>query len=78
MKHCCCDVFDTEEGAHPRKEFFKKLSIIVSVDVRWNPVVSEPIRKENIFDVSVCCLGHRNSFSQLGVSLGSDRYVLLA
>lgn len=45
MIRCCCQKFNSEEGAHSSKTFADKSSNIVYEDVRWNAERDEPMIK---------------------------------
>lgn len=75
MVRCRCQVSNTDEGAHRKKEFAHDLSAIVSEDLLQDAVNGEPMIKEDIFNVRCCCLGRLDSSSQFVVSVDSDKYV---
>lgn len=51
MVRCCCQVFNTEEGACRSKELTDKLSTIFSENVRRDAVKDEPMSQNNICNV---------------------------
>lgn len=74
MTRYCCKLINAGDGAHHRKTFADKFSTIISNFIHLDFTDDKSMIKEDIINVSSCCLGRLFSFIQPGVSFCNKNY----